>query len=71
MNYVIKDQDGKILNKVHASLEFVKNYCSENGYKYEEIQTVPEKADESDPLATLAEAVAGLMYEADKKSIGG
>ena len=48
--------NGEIVNTIHASESFVKDYCAENGYTY-------KKVPEHDPEPTTEERVTALESE--------
>lgn len=70
MRYLIIE-DNKISNIIESDASFAESVGAMPEYSGAAIGQVYAPPKEPDPFATLAEAVAGLMYEADKKSIGG
>lgn len=70
MRYLIVE-DNKIANIIESEANFAESVGAMPEYSGVTIGQTYAPPQKTDPLATLAEAVADLMYEADKKSIGG
>lgn len=50
MTYAIRDADGNVVNTIVADQSFVEEYCSENGFTFEEIeQAVPAPIPDPEP----------------------
>jgi hypothetical protein len=70
MRYLIVEGN-KISNIIESNADFAESIGAVPEYLGAVIGQAYAPPTEPDPLATLAEAVADLMYENDKKSIGG
>lgn len=67
MDYYIYS-GGKLINTIVSDVDFVKNYCAENGYTFEAVDPPPEP--EPAPEPTLDERVTSLeTTKADQVSV--
>lgn len=62
MDYYIYS-GGKLINTIVSDVDFVKNYCAENGYTFEAVDPPPEPEPEPEPEPTIDERVAALETE--------
>lgn len=57
MIFNLYDKDGNYVNGITSSLEFVKDYCKQNGYTYvEEIRNTSQVSSVIEPEVDLQEA---------------